>query len=64
MMLEHEGEEGGIILSGRLEVTVGEATRILGAGDAYYFNSRQPHRFRNVGNEACTLVSSCSPPTF
>ena len=64
VMLQHEGEEGGVILSGRLEVTVGEATRILGAGDAYYFNSKQVHRFRNVGNEVCTLVSSCSPPTF
>ena len=64
IMLEHEGEEGGVILSGRLEVTVGEAARILGAGDAYYFNSKQPHRFRNAGNEVCTLVSSCSPPTF
>ena len=64
MMLEHEGEEGGIILSGRLEVTVGEATRTLGAGDAYYFDSRQPHRFRNVGGEVCLLVSSCSLPTF
>jgi transcriptional regulator with XRE-family HTH domain len=64
IMLAHEGEEGGIILTGRLEVTVGEAARILGAGDAYYFNSRQPHRFRNAGNEVCTLVSSCSPPTF
>ena len=64
IMLQHEGEEGAVILTGRLEVTVGEATRILGAGDAYYFNSRQPHRFRNAGNEICTLVSSCSPPTF
>jgi transcriptional regulator with XRE-family HTH domain len=64
MMLEHEGEEGAVILSGRLEVTVGEATRILSAGDAYYFNSREPHRFRNAGDESCTLVSSCSPPTF
>lgn len=64
MMLQHEGEEGAVILSGRLEVTVGGSTRVLGAGDAYYFNSRQPHRFRNVGNEVCTLVSSCSPPTF
>lgn len=64
MMLQHEGEEGAVILTGRLEVTVGESTRVLGAGDAYYFNSRQPHRFRNVGNEVCTLVSSCSPPTF
>jgi transcriptional regulator with XRE-family HTH domain len=64
MMLEHEGEEGGVILTGRLEVTVGEAARILGAGDAYYFDSRLPHRFRNAGNEVCTLVSSCSPPSF
>ncbi len=64
VMLQHEGEEGGVILSGQLEVTVGESTRVLGAGDAYYFNSRQPHRFRNVGQDVCTLVSSCSPPSF
>jgi transcriptional regulator with XRE-family HTH domain len=63
-MLQHEGEEGGVILSGRLEVTVGELTRVLGVGDAYYFNSNMPHRFRNVGEQPCTLVSSCSPPTF
>lgn len=64
VMLQHEGEEGAVILTGRLEVTVGASTRVLSAGDAYYFNSRQPHRFRNVGNERCTLVSSCCPPTF
>ena len=64
IMLRHEGEEGGVILSGQLEVTVGEITRVLGPGDAYYFNSRQPHRFRTVGGEPCTLVSSCSPPSF
>ena len=64
VMLRHEGEEGGVILSGQLEVSVGESTRILGPGDAYYFNSRQPHRFRNTGLEPSTLVSSCSPPTF
>ncbi len=64
IMLQHEGEEGAVIISGRLEVTVGESTRVLGAGDAYYFNSREPHRFRNAGNEVCTLISSCSPPTF
>ena len=62
IILQHEGEEGGVILSGRLEVTVGESTRLLGVGDAYYFNSREPHRFRNVGTQICTLVSSFSPP--
>jgi transcriptional regulator with XRE-family HTH domain len=64
IMLQHEGEEGGVILSGQLEVTVGGSTRVLSAGDAYYFNSREPHRFRNAGSQVCTLVSSCSPPTF
>lgn len=64
IMLRHEGEEGGVILSGQLEITVGEASRVLSAGDAYYFNSRQPHRFRNVGAALCTLVSAGSPPSF
>ncbi|HQS45736.1 MAG: aldehyde dehydrogenase [Rhizobiales bacterium 24-66-13] len=62
--LVHEGEEGGIVLSGRLEVTVDEERRILGAGDAYYFESRRPHRFRCVGPHACEVISACTPPTF
>ncbi len=63
-MIRHDAEEGGIIISGQLEVTVGEETQILGPGDAYLFNSRIPHRFRNVGKEPCTLVSACTPPSF
>lgn len=62
--LSHESEEGGIILQGRLEVTVGDAVQTLTAGDAYRFNSRIPHRFRNTGNEDCLLVSACTPPSF
>ncbi|MBY2966270.1 cupin domain-containing protein [Rhizobium leguminosarum] len=62
--LVHEGEEGGIVLSGRLEVTVDDERRILGAGDAYYFESRRPHRFRCVGPVPCEVISACTPPTF
>jgi transcriptional regulator with XRE-family HTH domain len=62
--LSHEGEEGGVVLSGRLEVTVGDQLRILGPGEAYYFQSRTPHRFRNVGREDCHLISACTPPSF
>ena len=62
--LSHEGEEGGIVLSGRLEVTVDAERRILGPGDAYSFDSRRPHRFRCVGPNACEVVSACTPPTF
>ena len=63
-MLSHEAEEGGIILKGRLEITVADRIRTLSAGDAYRFNSRLPHRFRNTGNEDCLLVSACTPPSF
>ncbi|MBB2830763.1 UNVERIFIED_ORG: transcriptional regulator with XRE-family HTH domain [Rhizobium esperanzae] len=62
--LIHEGEEGGIVLSGRLEVTVDDERRILGPGDAYYFESRRPHRFRCVGPVPCEVISACTPPTF
>ena len=63
-MLSHEAEEGGIILQGRLEIAVADRVRTLSAGDAYRFNSRLPHRFRNTGNEECLLVSACTPPSF
>jgi transcriptional regulator with XRE-family HTH domain len=61
-MLTHKGEEGGIVLEGQIELTVGTQTRILGPGDAYYFESSIPHRFRNVGKKASVIVSACTPP--
>ena len=64
VFLVHQGEEGGIVLSGRLEVTVEDERRILGPGDAYYFESRRPHRFRCVGPAPCEVISACTPPTF
>ena len=64
VMLAHEGEEGGVIIAGRLEITVDDQVRVLGPGDAFYFDSRKPHRFRNTGDEICELVTTCSPPTF
>ncbi|WP_372886416.1 cupin domain-containing protein [Shimia sp.] len=64
VMYDHEAEEGGIVISGRVEVTVGDQRKVLGPGDAYYFDSRTPHRFRQVGPEKCVVVSACTPPTF
>ena len=63
-MLSHTGEEGGIVLSGKVELTVGGQTRLLGPGDAYYFSSAVPHRFRNPGPEPCEIISASTPPTF
>jgi transcriptional regulator with XRE-family HTH domain len=63
-LLQHEGEEGGIVVAGMLEVTVGDLSQALGPGDAYYFDSRIPHRMRNLGSEEAVVVSACTPPTF
>lgn len=62
--LSHEGEECGIVIEGVLEVTVGEQRKILRAGDAWYFDSHIPHRFRNKSANACICISACTPPTF
>lgn len=63
-MLRHDSEEGGVVTQGMLELTVGGETYILGPGDAYYFDSRIPHRFRNIGEGEVEMVSACSPPTL
>jgi len=63
-MLSHAGEEGGVVTKGSIEITVAEQVKVLGPGDAYYFESRLPHRFRNPGSVPCEIVSANSPPTF
>ncbi len=63
-MLSHRGEEGGIVCQGEIELTIGSQSRILGPGDAYYFASSTPHRFRNLSAQTCEIVSACTPPTF
>jgi len=62
--LQHVGEEGGVVIRGRLEITVSGKRHLLGPGDAYYFDSRLPHRFRNLDAETCEIVSVCTPPSF
>ena len=63
-MLSHDGEEGGVIVQGQVEITVGERVKVLGPGEAYYFESRTPHRFRNVGGDDAIIVSANTPATF
>ncbi|MEQ6249282.1 cupin domain-containing protein [Sulfitobacter sp. HNIBRBA3233] len=62
--LSHDGEEAGIVTRGQIEVTVGDAVAILETGDGYLFDSRLPHRFRNVSTSPCEIVSALTPPVF
>lgn len=60
-MIAHQGEEAGVVLEGEIEITIGARTRRLVPGEAYYFNTNVPHRFRNPGEQACRLVSCATP---
>ncbi|MER8772192.1 cupin domain-containing protein [Mesorhizobium sp. M0960] len=60
----HAAQEGGMILTGMVEVTVGDQKKILKAGDGYYFDSRLPHRFRNVHEGHSEILSAITPPTY
>lgn len=63
-LIEHTGEEAGVVIAGVIEITVGEQIRVLNPGDGYLFDSRIPHRFRNLGEHPCVIVSACTPPSF
>lgn len=60
--ITHEGEEAGVVISGRLEVRAGDEVRILKEGESYYFSSTIPHSFKNVGRVPCEVISCCTPP--
>jgi transcriptional regulator with XRE-family HTH domain len=60
----HEGEEFGLILQGRHEVHLGDATYTLDAGDSITYSSRIPHWYRNPGDEPVRSIWVITPPTF
>ncbi|UJW84516.1 cupin domain-containing protein [Devosia sp. SL43] len=63
-MLTHLGEEAGLIIKGEMLLEVAGRRYQLRAGDAYFFDSRKPHWFKNTGAGELVLVSACTPPTF
>jgi transcriptional regulator with XRE-family HTH domain len=63
-MLRHDAHEGGIVTRGRVEFVVGGQRRVLGPGDAFYFDSRTPHRIRNIGGDEAEVVTASTPPSF
>lgn len=62
--LRKDGQESGFLISGRIELTIGDQRRVMYPGEAYYFNGRIPHRFRVIGKEPAIMVSCTVPPSF
>ncbi len=52
----HAGEEAGVVVSGTMDVIVGDQTHRLGPGDGIWFVSSQIHTFQTVGPEQCVSI--------
>ena len=62
--IEHDGEELGFVLEGRVELIVDDVPYDLGEGDCFFFKSRLRHRYRNLTNKLARILWVCTPPTF
>lgn len=60
----HSAQEAGVVIKGKIELTVGDETQVLRAGDGYYFDSRIPHVFRNADDGESQIISAVTPPTY
>ena len=63
-LYSHKGEEGGIVIQGTMEVTVGSEVHVLNEGDSIYFKADIPHRYRNVGKGKLIAIWAITPPSF
>jgi len=55
-LMRHNGREFGIVLAGRLGVTVGFEEHVLDPGDSIAFDSSIPHRLHNDGDEVAIAI--------
>jgi len=53
---QHEGEEFIYLLTGKVEVIVGDHVNKLDAGDSLHFNSGIRHMLKNIGEEKAELL--------
>lgn len=60
----HNGEEFGVVLSGRKDVYLDGVRHELGAGDSIRYPSTTPHWYVNPGDEICTAVWVITPPSW
>lgn len=60
----HDGEECGVVLEGRIRGIVGDQTIILEEGDSVYYRSSVPHRWENDGEIEGRAIWAVTPPSY
>lgn len=59
---QHRGEEAGLVLTGSMELWVGESRFVVNQGDSFRFSSTDPHRYANRAERTTQVVWSLTPP--
>lgn len=60
----HEGEEAGLVISGKLELVIAGKSYLLSAGDSFAFPSTLDHIYRNPSDEPTVMVGAMTPPGY
>ena len=62
--LAHEGEEFGFVLKGKIELTIGKKTFVVGEKETFYFKANKPHFLTNIGATPAKVMWVSCPPNF
>ena len=60
----HEGDGVGFVVSGELDMWVGERHFHLYEGDSCSYAAGEPHRYKNSGEREAVVMWAISPPSF
>lgn len=63
-VFSHVGEEGGLVMTGALELWVDETKLLLYPGDSFTFESHKTHWFRNAADEETRVLWINTPPIY
>src|SRR6478736_4309215 len=63
-LISHEGEEVGYVITGEIELFLGDKAYQLSAGDTFCFRSEVGHGYRNRGKSEARILFVNTPPTF
>lgn len=53
----HEGQEFNYVISGEMQLYIGEISYILNEGDSIYFDSGSPHAVRALGGKPAKFIA-------
>ena len=60
----HEGDEFALVISGQLEIHVGDDIYVLEPGDSALYKSTIPHKWKNPLDEPAEVIWVNTPPSF